>query len=69
MGITHVIRGDDHLSNTPKQVAIYEALGWKMPEFAHLSTILGPDRERLSKAARGDFNFDFSGIWAICRRR
>ena len=49
MGITHVIRGDDHLSNTPKQVAIYEALGWKTPEFAHLSTILGPDRERLSK--------------------
>ena len=49
MEITHVIRGDDHLSNTPKQVAIYEAFGWETPEFAHLSTILGPDRERLSK--------------------
>ena len=49
MKITHVIRGDDHLSNTPKQVALYEALGWPVPEFAHLSTILGPDRERLSK--------------------
>lgn len=49
MGITHVIRGDDHLSNTPKQVAIYEAFGWPVPQFAHLSTILGPDRERLSK--------------------
>jgi nondiscriminating glutamyl-tRNA synthetase len=49
MGITHVIRGDDHISNTPKQVAIYEAFGWKVPEFAHLSTILGSDRERLSK--------------------
>ncbi|HEV2213794.1 MAG TPA: glutamate--tRNA ligase [Terracidiphilus sp.] len=49
MQITHVIRGDDHLSNTPKQVAIYQALGWQVPEFAHLSTILGPDRERLSK--------------------
>jgi nondiscriminating glutamyl-tRNA synthetase len=49
MGITHVIRGDDHISNTPKQVAIYEAFGWKVPEFAHLSTILGEDRERLSK--------------------
>jgi nondiscriminating glutamyl-tRNA synthetase len=49
MGITHVIRGDDHISNTPKQVAIFEAFGWKVPEFAHLSTILGPDRERLSK--------------------
>ncbi len=49
MEITHVIRGDDHISNTPKQVAIYEAFGWPKPEFAHLSTILGPDRERLSK--------------------
>jgi nondiscriminating glutamyl-tRNA synthetase len=49
MGITHVIRGDDHISNTPKQVAIYEAFGWPVPQFAHLSTILGPDRERLSK--------------------
>jgi nondiscriminating glutamyl-tRNA synthetase len=49
MEITHVIRGDDHISNTPKQVAIYEAFGWKPPEFAHLSMILGGDRERLSK--------------------
>jgi len=49
MGITHVIRGDDHIANTPKQVAIYEAFGWKVPEFIHLSTILGPDRERLAK--------------------
>lgn len=49
MDITHVVRGDDHLSNTPKQVAIYQAFGWKTPEFAHLSTILGSDRERLSK--------------------
>lgn len=49
MKITHVIRGDDHLSNTPKQVALYEALGWPVPEFAHLSTILGPDGKRLSK--------------------
>src|ERR1700744_5321939 len=49
MKITPVIRGDDHISNTPKQVAVYEALGLPVPEFAHLSTILGPDRERLSK--------------------
>ncbi len=49
MEITHVIRGDDHLSNTPRQVAVYEALGWKTPEFAHLSTILGSDYTRLSK--------------------
>ena len=49
MAITHVIRGDDHISNTPKQVAIYQAFGWPVPHFAHLSTILGADRERLSK--------------------
>jgi nondiscriminating glutamyl-tRNA synthetase len=49
MEITHVIRGDDHISNTPKQVAIYQAFGWAVPQFAHLSTILGADRERLSK--------------------
>src|SRR6266566_4988221 len=49
MEITHVIRGDDHLSNTPKQVLIYEALDHPLPEFAHLSTILGPDHARLSK--------------------
>jgi len=49
MEITHVIRGDDHISNTPKQVAIYEAFSWPVPQFAHLSTILGSDRERLSK--------------------
>ena len=49
MQITHVIRGDDHISNTPRQVAIYQAFGWRLPQFAHLSTILGSDRERLSK--------------------
>ena len=49
MEITHVIRGDDHISNTPRQLALYQALGWEPPEFAHLSTILGADRARLSK--------------------
>jgi nondiscriminating glutamyl-tRNA synthetase len=49
MQITHVIRGDDHLSNTPKQVLIYEAFDWPLPAFAHLSTILGSDHTRLSK--------------------
>jgi glutamyl-tRNA synthetase/nondiscriminating glutamyl-tRNA synthetase len=49
MEITHVIRGDDHISNTPRQLALYRALGWNPPEFAHLSSILGPDRTRLSK--------------------
>jgi glutamyl-tRNA synthetase/nondiscriminating glutamyl-tRNA synthetase len=49
MEITHVIRGDDHISNTPRQLAVYRALAWAPPEFAHLSTILGADRTRLSK--------------------
>ena len=64
MKITHVIRGDDHLSNTPKQVALYEALGWAVPEFAHLSTILGADRERLSKrhGATSIANFRDMGV-------
>ena len=64
MQITHVIRGDDHLSNTPKQVALYEALGAPVPEFAHLSTILGPDRERLSKrhGATSIANFREMGV-------
>ena len=49
MNITHVIRGDDHVSNTPKQVLLYRALGWNMPQFAHLPMILGPDKKKLSK--------------------
>ena len=49
MGITHVIRGDDHLSNTPKQILLYEALGESVPTFAHVPLILGPDGRRLSK--------------------
>ncbi len=49
MGITHVIRGDDHLSNTPRQILIYEALGLPIPTFAHLSMILGADGKKLSK--------------------
>lgn len=49
MRISHVIRGDDHLSNTPRQMHLYRALGWEPPVFAHLSMILGPDGARLSK--------------------
>ncbi|MDZ7265514.1 MAG: glutamate--tRNA ligase [candidate division KSB1 bacterium] len=49
MAISHVIRGDDHLSNTPKQILLYQALGWPMPKFAHVPLILGPDKKRLSK--------------------
>jgi glutamyl-tRNA synthetase len=49
MNITHVIRGADHISNTPKQVLLYRAAGRKPPEFAHLPLIMGPDKQRLSK--------------------
>ncbi|MBM3333721.1 glutamate--tRNA ligase [Candidatus Sumerlaeota bacterium] len=49
MAITHVIRGDDHISNTPKQILIMRALGWEPPQYAHLPLICGPDRAPLSK--------------------
>jgi glutamyl-tRNA synthetase len=49
MGLTHIIRGADHISNTPKQVLQYQALGKPLPVFAHLPLILGPDKSRLSK--------------------
>jgi glutamyl-tRNA synthetase len=49
MGITHVIRGDDHLNNTPRQILLYEALGHPIPHFGHVPMILGADKTRLSK--------------------
>jgi len=49
MAITHVVRGDDHISNTPKQVLLYRAFGRPLPAFAHVPLILGPDKRRLSK--------------------
>ena len=49
MGITHVVRGDDHLSNTPRQCLLYDALNFARPRFAHISMILGQDKARLSK--------------------
>ncbi|HXV28259.1 MAG TPA: glutamate--tRNA ligase [bacterium] len=49
MEITHIIRGDDHLSNTPRQILLYEALGWKPPKYAHLPLIFGMDGTPLSK--------------------
>ncbi|MCL2334572.1 MAG: glutamate--tRNA ligase, partial [Endomicrobia bacterium] len=49
MEISHVLRGDDHISNTPRQIQIYNALGWNLPEFGHMAMILGPDGARLSK--------------------
>ncbi|MEA3464799.1 MAG: glutamate--tRNA ligase [Thermodesulfobacteriota bacterium] len=49
MGLTQVIRGDDHVNNTPRQIQIYQALGYAIPEFAHVPMILGADKKRLSK--------------------
>jgi glutamyl-tRNA synthetase len=49
MAITHVVRGDDHISNTPKQILLYRAIGAPLPRFAHVPLILGPDKKRLSK--------------------
>ncbi|MBU0573242.1 MAG: glutamate--tRNA ligase [Candidatus Margulisbacteria bacterium] len=49
MEISHIIRGDDHLSNTPRQIVLYEAFGWDLPKFAHIPMILGKDKARMSK--------------------
>jgi len=59
MGITHVIRGDDHLTNTFRQVQIYRALGWDTPRFAHLPLIHGPDGAKLSKRHGAQFALEF----------
>ena len=53
MRITHIIRGDDHLSNTPKQVLFYEALGLAAPKFGHMPLIMGQDGAKLSKRHGG----------------
>lgn len=64
MGITHVIRGDDHVSNTPRQILIYEALGLPVPRFGHVPMILGPDRQKLSKrhGARAVIEYKQDGL-------
>lgn len=49
MGVTHIIRGEDHISNTPRQILIYEALGASLPQYAHIPLVLGSDRSKLSK--------------------
>ena len=49
MGINLVVRGDDHINNTPRQILLYEALGYPVPDFAHVPMILGSDKTRLSK--------------------
>lgn len=64
--ISHVIRGDDHISNTPKQILLYQACGFKVPQFAHLPMILGEDGKRLSKrhAATAVFDYKKQGFLA-----
>lgn len=70
MGISHIIRGEEHLPNTPKQIILYRALGAKIPQFAHLPLILGPDRKKLSKrdAATAVIDYKNEGIYpeALC---
>ncbi len=69
MRITHVIRGDDHISNTPKQILLYRALGYEVPTFAHVPMILGPDGKRLSKrhgaTAVGEYRTQGILPWAM----
>jgi glutamyl-tRNA synthetase len=62
MEITDVIRGDDHLSNTPRQILLYEAFGWKPPKFAHIPMILGKDKARLSKRHGATSVIDYSTL-------
>ncbi len=61
MGVTHIIRGDDHLTNAARQKQIYEALGWPVPVMAHVPLLHGPDGAKLSRASMP------IGPWAICR--
>ena len=64
MGITHVVRGDDHVPNTPKQILIYQALGLPLPRFGHVPMILGPDKQKLSKrhGARAVIEYEQDGL-------
>lgn len=64
MGVTHVLRGDDHVSNTPRQILIYQALGLPVPTFGHVPMILGPDRQKLSKrhGARAVIEYEQDGL-------
>ena len=64
MAITHVVRGDDHISNTPKHMLLFRALGAPVPQFAHVPLILGPDKKRLSKrhGATSVMEYDAPGL-------
>ncbi len=62
-GVTHVLRGDDHVNNTPRQILLYEALGFELPQFGHVPMILGPDKKKLSKrhGARSVVEYETEG--------
>ena len=64
MGLTHIIRGDDHVSNTPKQILLYEALGLDVPKFGHVPMILGKDKQKLSKrhGAKAVIEYEKDGL-------
>jgi glutamyl-tRNA synthetase len=62
MGVTHVIRGDDHLTNTFKQALIYDAMGWRRPTFAHVPLIFGPDGKKLSKRHGATATADYQAM-------
>ncbi|MGR3572860.1 glutamate--tRNA ligase [Brevirhabdus sp.] len=70
MGVTHVIRGDDHLNNTARQSLIYRAMGWPLPDFAHIPLIHGPDGKKLSKrhGALGVEEYQAMGYTAAAMR-
>jgi len=61
MGMTHVVRGDDHISNTPKQILLYQAMGVAVPKFAHVPLILGADKKRLSKRHGATSVMEYAG--------
>ena len=69
MEVTHVIRGEDHISNTPRQILLYEALGFAPPAFAHLSLVLGPGSQPAVEASRRDVGRRSSARRATCRKR
>ena len=66
MRISHVIRGEEHIANTPKQILLYQACNFAIPQFAHLPMILGPDGSKLSKrdAATGVFEYRINRLFA-----
>ncbi|MTH78893.1 glutamate--tRNA ligase [Paracoccus aestuariivivens] len=70
MGVTHIIRGDDHLTNAARQIQIYQAMGWEIPTFAHIPLIHGPDGKKLSKrhGAVGLHEYAASGYPAAAMR-